>query len=147
MLKILLTNKLRFLSALLFVLLLVLVRIFEDQLFYDPFLSYFKSDFSNLPLPIYDSFKLFMGLLFRYSLNTVISLGLIYVLFKDIEMAKFAAFLYVLFFLILIFSFYVVINFSGVDNKLFLFYIRRFLIQPIFVLLFIPAFYFQKVNK
>jgi exosortase F-associated protein len=28
-----------------------------------------------------------------------------------------------------------------------LFYIRRFLIQPIFLLLFLPAFYYQKQNR
>ena len=85
MLKILLTHKLRLLAASLFVLLFVLVRVFEDHLFYDPFLNYYKSNFNDLPLPIYNPFCLFMGLLFRYGLNTVISLGLIYVLFSDIE--------------------------------------------------------------
>jgi exosortase F-associated protein len=147
MLKILLTHKLRFVAAALLVLLLILVRAFEDRLFYDPFLNYFKSDFNNLPLPIYSPYRLFIGYLFRYGLNTIISLGLLYVLFKDVEIIKFAAILYLLFFMILIASFYMVINFYGVNNNLFLFYIRRFLIQPIFVLLFIPAFYFQKVNK
>lgn len=147
MLKILMTYKFRFVSASLFVLLFVLVRAFEDDLFYDPFLNYFKSDFNNLPLPIYNPFHLFVGFLFRYGLNTLISLGLLYVLFKDIEIVKFTAILYLFFLMILISSFYMVIYFYGVNNNLFLFYIRRFLIQPIFVLLFIPAFYFQKVNK
>lgn len=147
MLKILLKHKLRFLAALLLVVLFVLIRAFENQLFYDPFLNYFKSDFANLPLPFFDSFYLFLGFVFRYGLNTAVSVGLIYVIFKDTEMIKFISILYALFFLILIIAFFVVIHFLGADNKLLLFYIRRFLIQPIFVLLFIPAFYFQKMNK
>jgi exosortase F-associated protein len=147
MLQKLLNNKVRLVQFIFLVTLLVLVRAFEDQLFYDPFLDYFKNDFTNLPLPIFNSFRLFLGLLFRYGLNTVISLGVIYVLFKEIEMAKFATVLYSFFFLILIVAFFFIIYFSREHNNLVLFYVRRFLIQPIFVLLFVPAFYFQKQNK
>jgi exosortase F-associated protein len=147
MLKILLTHKFRFIFVLLFVLSFVLIRVYEDSLFYDPFLNYFKSDFNALPLPIYDSFRLFINLLFRYGLNTALSLGLIFSLFKDVEMVKFAAILYTFFFVVLIFSFYATIYFYAEHNNLLLFYVRRFLIQPIFILLFVPAFYYQKLQK
>jgi exosortase F-associated protein len=147
MLKILLTHKFRFVFVLLFVLSFVLIRVYEDRLFYDPFLNYFKSDFNSLPLPAYNPFHLFIGLLFRYGLNMVLSLGLIFTLFKDVEMFKFASFLYAFFFMVLIFSFYAVIYFYGERNNMMLFYVRRFLIQPIFILLFIPAFYYQKLHK
>jgi exosortase F-associated protein len=130
-----------------FVLLFALVRAYEEQLFYDPFLNYFKSDFNALPLPSFNSVKLTMGLLVRYSINTALSLGLIYVLFKDVAMIAFASFLYVFFFLVLIVLFYAIIYCFGAQNNLALFYVRRFLIQPIFLILFIPAFYYQKLNK
>jgi exosortase F-associated protein len=68
-------------------------------------LNYFKSDFNVLPLPSYDSFHLLIGLLFRYVLNTVLSLGLLYTIFRD-TMIKFASILYVFFFLILVSLFY-----------------------------------------
>jgi exosortase F-associated protein len=132
---------------LVFVFLLALVRAFENQLFYDPFLDYFKSDFNSLPLPEYDAMKLFFGLLFRYGLNTVLSLGILYALFKDVEMVEFASILYGFSFLILIVAFFLIIYFYGEHNNLMLFYVRRFLIQPIFVIVFIPAFYYQKQNK
>jgi exosortase F-associated protein len=147
MLKILLTNKIRFCVALLLILLLVAVRGYENSLFYDPFLSYFKGDFNVMPLPKYDLLPFLMGLLFRYGLNSVLSLGLIYVLFKDLLMIKFASFLYLFFFVALIVLFFSIIYYSGSHNNWLLFYVRRFLIQPILVLLFIPAFYYQKVNK
>jgi exosortase F-associated protein len=147
MLKILLTNKIRFCVALLLILLLVSVRAYENSLFYDPFLSYFKGDFNVMPLPKYDLLPFLMGLLFRYGLNSVLSLGLIYVLFKDLLMIKFASFLYLFFFVALIVLFFSIIYYSGSHNNWLLFYVRRFLIQPILVLLFIPAFYYQKVNK
>jgi len=142
-----LLHKLRIVLGLVFVVLLAVVRAYEYQLFYDPFLNYFKSDFNALPLPSFDSFRLTVGLLLRYGLNTALSLGLIYVFFKDSGMIKFAFILYAFFFLILVSLFYIIIYFYGAHNNLMLFYVRRFLIQPIFVILFIPAFYYQKLSK
>jgi exosortase F-associated protein len=147
MLQKLLNHKVRILLATLLVLLLVLIRAYEDVLFYDPFLNYFKTDYYNLPLPEIDNFQLLFGLFFRYFLNTVVSLGIIYVLFKDIEAVKFASILYFAFFIILVVTFFFVFSFFGEANKMALFYIRRFLIQPIFLLLFLPAFYYQKQNN
>ena len=147
MLQKLLNHKVRILLAALLVLLLVLIRAYEDVLFYDPFLNYFKADYYNLPLPEIENVSLFFGLLFRYFLNNVLSLAIIYVLFKDIEAVKFASILYLVFFIILIVAFFFVFSFFGETNKMTLFYIRRFLIQPIFLLLFLPAFYYQKQNN
>lgn len=144
MLRKILNNKIRLAQFLFLVGLLALIRAFEDQLFYDPFLDYFKSDFANLPLPIFNPFQLFFGLLFRYTLNTFVSLGIIYVLFKDVQMVKFALVLYYFFFMLLIISFFFIIYYVKGHNNLALFYVRRFLIQPIFVILFVPAFYYQK---
>ena len=144
MLQKLLNHKIRIALAILFILFLALIRAYEDSLFYDPFLNYFKADYYNLPLPETDAIRLFFGLFFRYFLNTLLSLALIYVFFKDIEAVKFASILYVVFFIILIVAFFLVLSFFGEANKMILFYIRRFLIQPIFLLLFIPAFYYQK---
>jgi exosortase F-associated protein len=131
----------------LLILLLVLVRAYEDSLFYDPFLNYFKADYYNLPLPEIENVSLFFGLLFRYFLNTALSLAIIYVLFKDIEAVKFASILYLVFFILLVVAYFFVLSFYGETNKMTLFYIRRFLIQPIFLLLFLPAFYYQKQNN
>ncbi len=144
MLKKIFNHKLRIVLAMLFVLALVLIRAYEDNLFYDPFLNYFKLDYYNLAIPEINNFKLFIGLLFRYFINTIISLAIIYVLFKDIDAIKFAAFLYLIFFIVLTAAFFFILLKSGETYKMGLFYIRRFLIQPLFLLLFIPAFYFQK---
>lgn len=147
MLQKLLNHKVRIALAMLFIILLALVRAYEDSLFYDPLLNYFKSDYYNLPLPEINNFHLFIGLFFRYFLNTVFSLAIIYVLFKDIQAVKFASIMYFIFFVILVLVFFFTLSFLGEDNKMVLFYIRRFLIQPIFLLLFLPAFYYQKQNK
>ncbi|POY41472.1 exosortase F system-associated protein [Flavobacterium alvei] len=147
MLQKLLNHKARIALATLFAIGLVVIRAYEDRLFYDPFLNYFKTDYYNLPIPEIDNFKLFLGLFFRYFMNTVLSLAIIYVLFKDIDAIKFASFLYSLFFVILIIALFFILLNTGETNKMGLFYIRRFLIQPLFLLLFLPAFYYQKQKK
>lgn len=140
-------NKVRLMQLLFLVLLLILIRAFENQLFYDPFLDFFKKDFTSLRLPALNSFSLFLSLLLRYTLNTSISLGIIYVLFKEPAMVKFAFVLYYFFFLILIVAFFYIVYFTSENHNWILFYIRRFLIQPIFLLLFVPGFYYQKQHQ
>jgi exosortase F-associated protein len=147
MLNKILQNKVDIFMSLFLVCLLAAVRAFEGNLFYDPFLIYFKGDYMDLPLPEFNALPLFFGMLFRYVLNTVLSLGIIYFLFKDKEMIKFASLLYVFFFVILIIAFFSILSFYGNQNNLMLFYVRRFLIQPILILLFIPGFYYQNKNK
>jgi len=120
-----------------------LIRIYENQLFYDPFLNYFKLD-NNLDLPKVDFFQLAFGLTFRYFLNTIISLAILYLIFLDLELTKFATLLYIVFFVVLLCALYFVLELTQNPNRITLFYIRRFLIQPILLLLFIPAFFFQK---
>lgn len=144
MLKKLFNHKIRIALALLLIGLLVLIRAFEDSLFYDPFLDYFKGQYYNLPLPKIENIQLILGFFFRYFLNTALSLALIYIMFKDIDAVKFASVLYLIFFVILLAAFFFILLNNGETHKMALFYIRRFLIQPIFLLLFLPAFYYQK---
>lgn len=148
MLKKILAHKLRALAFIGLVCLLALVRLFEYRLFYDPFLAFFKSEFTTKPLPEFDTVKLTVSLCFRYLLNTIISLALLYVAFKQKELVKFSALLYLIFFVLLMAAFFVIIHFFGANYNLELFYVRRFLIQPLFVILFLAAFYYQeKVAK
>jgi exosortase F-associated protein len=138
-----LNNKFKITQLIFLIGLLALVRIFENELFYDPFLDFFKNE--NAPIyPETESTKLYLSLFLRYFINTIISLAILYVIFKDLNLIKFVAVLYILFFALLIIGFYIVLNFFDESQKMMLFYIRRFIIQPIFILLFIPAFYFQK---
>lgn len=142
-----LKNKKQIGYAALIVLLLIAIRAFEHTIFYDPFLSYFKQEYAHLPFPQIQIVKLFFSLGFRYYLNSVLSIGLLYVLFKDKKFTKFSILLYMILGSILMISFFFVLEFFGEESKMTLFYIRRFIIQPIFLLLFIPAFYYQKRMK
>jgi len=136
-------NKLSvFLIGLAFIL-LACVRAFETKIFYDPFVAFYKSEYFHKPLPEFDSVKLFLNLLLRYSFNSVLSLFVIYKLFTDKSIIKIALYLYVFIGLILIAALYIYMN-SLKPDYMILFYIRRFLIQPVLLVLFIPAFYYQK---
>lgn len=147
MIKKILKNKTTILVLLIALLLLAFVRAFELELFYDPFISFFKSEFHHKELPFLYQGKLFLNFLFRYLLNSTISLVIIYFLFKEKQLLKFSIYLYLISFLILIVCFFGYLNYVKNPDFLFLFYIRRFLIQPIFLVLFIPAFYYQKKIK
>ena len=147
MLHKLIRNKGKIGWSLFLILLLVLIRAFETTLFYDPFLNYFKDEYAHLAFPKINIFKLFFSLGMRFYLNSVISLFLLYVIFKDTQIVKFSALLYMILGSILMISFIFTLNFFGEESKMTLFYIRRFLIQPIFILLFIPGFYYQKKIK
>ncbi|NNT71937.1 exosortase F system-associated protein [Flavobacterium sp. IMCC34852] len=147
MLQLLLKNKAKVFWSLFLIGLLICIRLFEDNLFYDPFLAYFKSEYAHAKLPQFNVFKLFFSLGIRFYLNSVISLFLLYVIFKDTKIVKFSMLLYMILGSILMISFIFVLTFFGEENKMTLFYLRRFLIQPIFIMLFIPAFYYQKQVK
>lgn len=125
--------------------LLATIRFFQEELFYDPFINFFKYDSAKKQLPEYNAMKLFFSLFFRYFLNSVITVGVLYGIFKDFALVKLSSGLLILFFLILIVLFFISLNY--IDDNMILFYIRRFLIQPLFLLLFLPAFYFQKLTS
>lgn len=121
-----------------------LLRYFEKELFYDPFLDYFQRDYLDKPFPSFESFKLFWSMFFRYFVNSLFSIIVFYSLFKDKSIIKFTTVLYSLLFVVLISSFFFVVLVLNENYNFLLFYLRRFLIQPLFLVLFIPAFYFQK---
>lgn len=143
MLENLLHNKARVVVLALSMFGLVLIRAFEEVLFYDPFLAFFKSDFKNSKLPIFEAIPLFLGLVFRFSLNTIFSLAILYCFFKQKQMLWFAGKLYVLALFVLLLAFFAIVFLFESPNYVVLFYVRRFLIQPMLLMLFVPAFYLQ----
>jgi exosortase F-associated protein len=126
--------------------LLVLIRFFENELFYDPYLTFFENDYLYMDSPRREVLKVTIFTTFRYLLNTLISLGILFVFFKDKSIVKFSALIYGIAYLILILLYlYFVINPKQEDYYLF-FNIRRFLIQPIILILLLPAFYYHKIK-
>ncbi|OBX25437.1 exosortase F-associated protein [Gelidibacter algens] len=127
--------------------LLILIRAFENELFYDPYLTFFKNDYLYVDNPRREILKLTLFTTLRYVLNSAISLGIIFIFFNDWNIVKFSTLIYVVSFLILLaFFLYFVINPSQEDYYIF-FNIRRFLIQPLLLLLLLPAFYYHKLKS
>ncbi|GAA4814263.1 exosortase F system-associated membrane protein [Litoribaculum gwangyangense] len=127
--------------------LLILIRFLEDDLFYDPYLTFFQNDYLYIDSPRREVAKLVAFTTLRYLLNTIISLGVLFVFFKDKSIVKFSAILYTIAFVILMLIYlYFVINPRQEDYYLF-FNIRRFLIQPIILILLLPAFYYYRLKQ
>ncbi len=133
--------------ALVLFLLLFVVRSYESQLFYDPLLEYFKNDYLYKYIYDIDIWRLTVNLLYRYVLNSLISLSIIWVLFEKKSYIKFSGFFYMLAFMILIVVFVLLLRDDFESGYLLPFYIRRFIIHPLFLLLLLPAFYYQKLSN
>jgi exosortase F-associated protein len=125
---------------------LAMIRFFEDYLFYDPYLQFFKNDYLYIDSPRRETFKLVMSTTLRFIMNSGISLGLLFLVFRDRGIIKFASLIFGLAYFVLLMAFlYFVINPNQDDYYLF-FNIRRFLIQPIILLVLLPAFYYHKLR-
>jgi len=124
--------------------LLALIRFFENELFYDPYLTFFENDYLYLDSPRKEVVKLTLFTSLRYVLNTIISLAILLVFFKDKSIVKFSVFVYSVSYIVLMSLFlYFVLNQKQEDYYV-LFNIRRFLIQPLVLLLLLPAFYYHR---
>lgn len=129
------------------VLMLILIRFYEDILFYDPYLEFFQNDYLYMDSPRREVAKLLGFTTLRYVLNTLISLAILFMVFKDKSIIKFSVLIYVIAFVVLmVFYSYFVVNPNQEDYYMF-FNIRRFLIQPIFLILLLPAFYYHKLKN
>jgi exosortase F-associated protein len=137
----------RFIALFILFGLLVLIRFFEDVLFYDPYLSFFENDYLYIDSPRRETLKLVLFTTLRFVLNSSISLGILYLIFRDKSVIKFASLIYVVaYFLLLIAFLYFVINPRKDDYYLF-FNVRRFLIQPLILVILLPAFYYSKIKR
>ena len=142
-----LERKYRVVLILLLFFCLILVRAFEQTLFYDPFIEYFENDFLSAPIPVFSGSKLLLSMTFRYTLNTVISLIAIHVAFQNRDFTIFSLKFYVLAYLVLMVTFLIILKGELANGYLFAFYIRRFIIHPLFVLLLLPAFYYKQLTS
>ncbi|NMR33759.1 exosortase F system-associated protein [Chryseobacterium aquaticum] len=123
---------------------LVGVRMLEDAIFYDPFLNYFHEANKNISLPQFEWGKLILSHLFRFILNLFFSCIIIHFLFKNKEWTMQGAILITIIFAIT-FPIYLYCIYNQFEiGYLFSFYMRRFVIQPLILLLIVPLFYYRK---
>ena len=126
---------------------LVLIRFFENTLFYDPYLLFFENDYLYTDSPTIEVARLIVFTVLRYAMNTVISLAILFFIFKDWSMVKFSAMVYGLAFILLMMAFMYFITKPKQEDYYVFFNIRRFLIQPVILILLLPAFYYHKLKS
>ncbi|KQR95440.1 exosortase [Chryseobacterium sp. Leaf180] len=121
------------------------VRMYEDSLFYDPFLTYFHEASKTLVFPEFLWGKLILSYLFRFALNLICSCVIIHFLFQNRQWTVQGAILIAIVFAIT-FPIYLFCIADGFDvGYLFSFYMRRFVIQPMILLLVVPLFYYRQM--
>lgn len=123
---------------------LIGIRVLEEDLFYDPFLNYFHEAQKNIPFPSFEWGKLIAGHLFRFVLNLLFSCLIIHFWFKNRQWTLQGALLISIIFLITFPIYLYCIDDRFNIGYLFSFYMRRFVIQPLILLLIIPMFYYRK---
>lgn len=123
---------------------LVAVRAGEETLFYDPFLEYFRSADKREIFPQFNWVLLVLHHVFRFTMNMLLSLMIIQLLFKNTKWTAQAAVLIGMAFAVT-FPIYLYCIYTKFEiGYLFSFYMRRFVIQPLILLLIIPIFYYRK---
>ncbi|MDC7994296.1 exosortase F system-associated membrane protein [Altibacter sp. HG106] len=137
-------NKLlRIFVGIIAVLVLVAIRARAPQLFYDPLIAYFKSGHLSQSLPQIELWKWGLHMGARFWLNSVISLLLLWALFQKRGVLLLSSLLYIVLFIVAMVLLIVLLHLETPSTGV-IFYVRRFLIHPVLVLLLIPAFYFQQ---
>ena len=126
--------------------LLISIRAFLEPFFYDPLINYYKSNYLMNSIPELKLGAYFLNLFLRYSINSIISILIIHLIFNNFRTIRFVLKFYVFAFIILSILLFLFLQFEPLSNKLMIFYLRRFLIQPLFLFILLPAFYYQKLK-
>ena len=126
---------------------LIGVRALEDHIFYDPLIDYFHKVGLQLEFPPLKWGKLILHHILRFLLNLVFSALTIHFIFKNRRWTLQATILMVIFFLISFPVYLYCLSTEFEVGYVFSFYIRRFVIQPLILLLIIPMFYYRKQTE
>ena len=131
--------------AILGILGLIGIRMVEGDLFYDPFLEYFHEPNKQIAVPEFVWSKLILNHLFRFLLNLICSAIILQAIFNNKKWTVQGIVLMILVFAITFPVYLYCLHTELEIGYLFTFYMRRFVIQPIILLLIIPLFYYRKM--
>lgn len=124
---------------------LVLIRFYENKYFYDPFMHFLDTAFVGIEMSTFKT-SMFFNLLFRFLLNTIISLLILWVAFRNREILKVSGLIYLIAGVVLFPLFIYLMQQVQVDNYLAAFYVRRFLAHPLLILILLPAFIYYRLK-
>ncbi|SDE70663.1 exosortase F system-associated membrane protein [Riemerella columbipharyngis] len=124
---------------------LISVKFLEGKIFYDPMIKYFSADgFSHPDFPHLHWGKLIVGHLFRFFLNAFFSTVIIQFMFRNklwtLQAVVLISVVFAITFPMYLYCLYTEFQWGVLIS----FYIRRFVIQPLLLLMIIPIFYYKK---
>lgn len=122
---------------------LVLVYVFQRDLFFDPFENLII-DPQNPQLPEFNKARYVFSKIFRFLLNDFFSLLVIWGLFGNKSYLRFAVIVFLFGFLILLPMYLVGALFFFADTFFILNHLHRIVLNPVLMMLLIPAFYYQQ---
>lgn len=122
---------------------MILVYVFQIELFYDP-LNHFQYNPQDPQVPEIDTWKLVLSKSVRYLLNDTLGLMVIWGLFGNKKYLQFAVFVFLFGFLILLPLYLILVTNFYVETRPFLNHLHRLVLNPVLMMLLIPAFYYQK---
>jgi len=126
---------------------LIAIRFFEKPYFDDGLIRFFQHDYLTEPLPKLPIFKIIWMDSIRFWLNTVITILILSLYFNQSGLLKFLLLVFTISYLASILVLYLSLNNYQTGHYLTLFYIRRFLIQPLLLLLLAPALWYQDSGR
>ncbi len=140
-------KSIRYLFVFFLLLLLIAVRFFEYRFFNDHLLDFFNYSYLTDALPEVSFYKVFSVISLRYWINTFLSILILRLLFPQKNLVQFLLILYAAAFVVLgLFFIYEWYHYQA-GEYLYLFYVRRLLIQPVLLFILIPALLFHRLQK
>lgn len=123
---------------------LIAIRMLEDRIFYDPFLAYFHQASKDAVFPDFLWGKILLNYFFRFLLNLLFSAVIVQCIFRNKKWTLQAVVLMCIVFAVTLPLYLYCIHTKFEIGYLFSFYMRRFVIQPLILLLIIPMFYYRR---
>ena len=125
---------------------LALVYVGQKKLFYDPFLDFIYNPVAY-NYPDLETNKYVFSKLFRFLLNDSLAILIIYGFFGPGKYVKFAAYILLFGLVVLLPIYLVLVIFFYQETYSFLNHLHRLVLNPVLMMLLIPAFYSQRANN
>jgi len=125
---------------------LALVYVGQKKLFYDPFLDFIYNPVAD-NYPDLETNKYVFSKLFRFLLNDSLAILIIYGFFGPGKYVKFAAYILLFGLVVLLPIYLVLVIFFYQETYSFLNHLHRLVLNPVLMMLLIPAFYSQRANN
>jgi exosortase F-associated protein len=125
---------------------LILVYVLQQKLFYDPFLDFIYNPVEN-NYPEFNRGKYVFSKLLRFLFNDGFAIAIIYGIFGPGKYVKFAAYILLFGLFILLPTYLILVLYFYPESYSFLNHLHRLVLNPVLMMLLIPAFYSQMQNQ